>query len=128
MFRGAHRRGFLDNSGDAAQQRRMEDRLELRRQRREQGLQKRRKQQVRTTTRTHTLSFFSFFYMVFVHKKLRFSPIYVILLQTRDLIVQNSLKMFDIRNVWVDAPHSGAMEAVLENFLELYRGNAKIDL
>ena len=58
MFRGAHRRGFLDNSGDAAQQRRMEDRLELRRQRREQGLQKRRKQQVRTTTRTHSLIFF----------------------------------------------------------------------
>jgi len=46
MFRGAHRRGFLDdNTGDASQQRRMEDRLELRRQRREQGLQKRRKQQ-----------------------------------------------------------------------------------
>jgi len=49
MFRGAHRRGFLDNSGDAAQQRRMEDRLELRRQRREQGLQKRRKQQEEVT-------------------------------------------------------------------------------
>jgi len=46
MFRGAHRRGFLDdNTGNATQQRRMEDRLELRRQRREQGLQKRRKQQ-----------------------------------------------------------------------------------
>ena len=65
MFRGAHRRGFLDNSGDAAQQRRMEDRLELRRQRREQGLQKRRKQQVRTTTHTHTLTLSHFF--LFLH-------------------------------------------------------------
>lgn len=45
MFRGAQRRAFLNNSADASAERRMEDRLDLRRQQRTQGLQKRRKQQ-----------------------------------------------------------------------------------
>lgn len=47
MFRGAYRREFKggnDNSSEATQGRRMEDRLELRRQKREQDLKKRRKQ------------------------------------------------------------------------------------
>jgi len=46
MFRGAHRRGFLgeDNSADASQQRRMDHRLQLRKERRENDF-KRRKQQ-----------------------------------------------------------------------------------
>lgn len=48
MFRGAHRRDFIredGKDGDAAQDRRMEARLELRRNRRDDNLQKRRKAQ-----------------------------------------------------------------------------------